>query len=60
MSFKDTIKLCDIISSISDSTKTSIIYGDFNLPGIDWINDLGISSVEKMYIRSLTKMDYCS
>ena len=32
MSFNDTIRLCDIISSVSDSTKTSIIYGDFNLP----------------------------
>ena len=32
MSFNDTIKLCDIILSVSDSTKTSITYGDFNLP----------------------------
>ena len=53
MSFNDTIKLCDIISSFSDSTKTSIIYGDFNLTGIDWINGLGISSVEK-YFYSFT------
>ena len=35
MSLNDTITLCDIISSVSDFTKTSIIYGDFNLPGID-------------------------
>ena len=54
MSFNDTIKLCDIISSVSDSTKTSIIYGDFNLPGINWINGLGISSVEK-YFYSFTQ-----
>ena len=60
MSFNDTIKLCDIILSVSDSTKTTIIYGDFNLPGIDWINGLGISSVEKYLFRSLKKMDYCS
>ena len=47
MSFNDTIKSCDIISSVSESTKTSIIYGDFNLPGIDRMNCLGISSIEK-------------
>ena len=54
MSFIATITLCDIISSVSDYNKTSIIYGDFNLPGIDWINGLRISSVEK-YFYSFTK-----
>ena len=31
----NTIELCDFISKLLASSNTFLIYGDFNLPGID-------------------------
>ena len=46
-----TIELCDSISCVSYYTKTRIIYVDFNLYVIDWINGLGISSIGKKMVN---------
>ena len=42
MSYNDTVKLFDLISKLTDTIKTCIIYGDLNLPGIDWSNGSAI------------------
>ena len=34
MLYNDTIKLVDLISKVTDTIKTSMIYGDLNLPNI--------------------------
>ena len=47
MSYNDTIKLFELISKLTDTIKTCIIYRDLNLPGIDWSNGSAISLVEK-------------
>ena len=54
MSYNDTIKLFDLISKLMYTIKTCIIYGDLNLPGIDWSNGSDISLVEKyLYCHKL-------
>ena len=37
MQLSQTVLLCDTLNNICSSTDSCLIYGDFNLTGIDWI-----------------------
>ena len=46
MIFSDTTILCELLGKIVDSVNTSLIFGDFNLPGINWITGTSITQSE--------------
>ena len=60
MSFNDTIKLCDIISSVSDSTKLALSM--VTLIYLELTGSMVLEShlLKNISLRSLKKIDYCS
>ena len=52
----NTIKLCDFISNLLVSSNSCLIYGYFNLPGIDWLAGSGHTRIEK-YFYSFTQKE---
>ena len=56
MSLINTIDLCDFISNLLFSSNLCLIYGDFNLPGIDWLAGSGHTRIEK-YFYSFTQKE---
>ena len=49
MSLINTIELCDFISNLLVSSNSCLIYGDFNLPGIDWLAGSGHIRIGKNF-----------
>ena len=52
----NTIELCDFISNVLVSSNSCLIYGDFNLPVIDWLAGTGHTRIEK-YFYSFTQKE---
>ena len=52
----NTIDLCDFISNLLVSSNSCLIYGYFNLPGIDWLTGSGYTRIEK-YFYSFTQKE---
>ena len=56
MSLINTIELCDFISNLLVLSNSCLIYGDFNLTGIDWLAGSGHTRIEK-YFYSFTQKE---
>ena len=56
MSLINTIDLCDFISNLLVTSNSCLIYGDFNLPVIDWLTGSGHTRIEK-YFYSFTQKE---
>ena len=49
----NTIELCDFIFNLLVTSNSCLIYGDFNLPGIDWLAGSGFTSIFEIEILLL-------